>query len=119
MAKLSNKAFAIMAMCEETKQPFGITVDPIEGGCIFAWAFKINPGQAAREGYDKQHVRGSVTYAPDFNGCPRCGSKSFYICARCGKVVCYHGQEYVTCPSCGASSSLRPNKTVDLTGGGF
>ena len=28
MSKLSNKAFAIMAMCEETKEPFGITVDP-------------------------------------------------------------------------------------------
>lgn len=29
MTGLSDKAFAIMAICEETKKPFGITVDYI------------------------------------------------------------------------------------------
>ncbi len=119
MAKLSDKAFAVMAMCEETKQPFGITVDPKEGYSVFSWAFKVKVGQASREGYDKTRVKGGVMYAPDFNGCPYCGSKSFYICARCGKVVCYHEQEYVTCPNCGNASSVRPQKSVDLSGEGF
>lgn len=41
MSKLSKNAFAIMAMCENTKEPFGITVDPREGSYAFAWAFKI------------------------------------------------------------------------------
>ena len=27
MSKLNENAFAIMAMCEETKKPFGITVN--------------------------------------------------------------------------------------------
>lgn len=40
MSKLSKNAFAIMAMCENTKEPFGITVDPREGSYAFAWAFK-------------------------------------------------------------------------------
>ena len=119
MSKLSDKAFAVMAMCEETKQPFGITVDPKEGYCVFSWAFKVKVGQASREGYDKTRVKGGVMYAPDFNGCPYCGSKSFYICARCGKIVCYHEQEFVTCPNCGNASSIRPQKSVDLSGEGF
>ena len=72
-----------------------------------------------REGYDKTHVRGSVTYDENFNGCPHCGAKSFYICNRCGKVVCYHGQEMVTCPNCGRSSTLQASESVDLSGGGF
>ena len=29
-----------MAMCENTKEHFGITVDPREGCYAFAWAFK-------------------------------------------------------------------------------
>ena len=58
MGKLSNKAFAVMAMCEKTKEPFGITVDPREGCYAFSWAFKIKKEQAKREGYDKTHVRG-------------------------------------------------------------
>ncbi len=41
MSKLSKNAFAIMAMCEKTKEPFGITVDPREGCLAFAWTFKI------------------------------------------------------------------------------
>ena len=59
MAKLSKEAFAIMAMCEETKKPFGITVNPQNGCYAFTWAFKINPDQAKREGYDKTSVRGA------------------------------------------------------------
>lgn len=29
ITKLSNEAFAILAQCEETRKPFGITVDPL------------------------------------------------------------------------------------------
>ena len=46
MSKLSKNAFAIMAMCENTKEPFGITVDPREGSYAFACAFKIKKEQA-------------------------------------------------------------------------
>ena len=119
MGKLSNKAFAVMAMCEKTKEPFGITVDPREGCYAFSWAFKIKKEQAKREGYDKTHVRGSVMFDDGFNGCPHCGAKNFYICNRCGKVVCYHGQEVGTCPNCGSSSTLQAAESVDLSGGGF
>jgi len=119
MPQLSDKAFAIMAMCEETKKQFGITVDP-RGNNVYAfcWGFKIKEEQAKREGYDKSHVRGQVLYDPEFNGCPHCGSKQFYIC-RCGKVICWHGQEFVTCPSCGLSTTLEAANEVDLSGGGF
>ena len=119
MAKLSKDAFAIMAVCEKTREPFGITIDPRQDCYAFAWAFKIKKEQAKREGYDKRHVHGAVMYDDNFNGCPHCGSKQFYICNRCGKVVCYHGQEYVTCPNCNSSSTLQAAESVDLSGGGF
>ena len=60
-----------------TKKPFGITVNPQNGCYAFKWAFKINPDQAKREGYDKTSVRGAVMYDPEFNGCPHCGSKLY------------------------------------------
>lgn len=120
MSKLSKEAFAIMAMCEETKKQFGITVDPRGNNTYaFCWGFKIKDDQAKREGYDKTRVRGLVMYENDFNGCPHCGSKHFYICNRCGKVCCYHGEEYMTCPNCGASATVAPAEEVDLSGGGF
>ena len=51
-----------MAMCEERKEHFGITVDPRQGCYAFVWAFKIKKEQARREGYDRTHVRGQVMY---------------------------------------------------------
>lgn len=80
MAKLSESAFAIMGMCENERKPFGITVDKRGNAYAFCWAFKMSKEQAAREGYDKTHVRGAIVYDDDFNGCPYCGSKGFYIC---------------------------------------
>ena len=50
MSRLSKQAFAIMAMCEEKKEHFGITVDPRQGCYAFVWAFKIKREQARREG---------------------------------------------------------------------
>ena len=32
MTNLSNEAFAVLAFCEETPKPFGITVDKIQDG---------------------------------------------------------------------------------------
>ena len=119
MSKLSKEAFATMAMCEEHKEHFGITVDPRNGCYAFVWGFKIKKGQAKREGYDRKNVKGVVVFDDHFNGCPYCGSKQFYICNHCGKVVCYHGQEIVTCPNCGVSSTLQAAESVDLSGGGF
>ena len=74
---------------------------------------------AKKEGYEQTHVTGKVMYDKDFNGCPYCGSKKFYICNRCGKVVCYHDQEVVTCPNCGSSSSLQAAENVNLSGSDF
>lgn len=119
MAGLSKDAFAIMAICEETKKPFGITVDRIGPRQYkFVWAFKIDKDKAHREGYDTHSVSGSIILDDHYNGCPYCGSKQFYLCS-CGKIVCYHGQKVATCPECGATGELTCTKELDLKGGGY
>ena len=61
MSKLSDKAFAIMAMCEERKEHFGITVDPRQGCYAFVWAFKIKKEQARRERTARNRAYGDYT----------------------------------------------------------
>lgn len=119
MANLSKNAFAVMAMCSKKKKHYGITVDPRKGTYTFCWGFKINKEQAQREGYDTKSVHGAINYDPEFNGCPYCGAKGFYICGSCGKIVCYRGEEYVKCPNCGCGGSVRYAESFDLSGGGF
>lgn len=106
MAGLSDKAFAIMIVCEETKKPFGITVDSAGSKqYTFERAFKIDRAKAYREGYDEHSVKGSITLSLNYLGCPYCGSKQFYIC-NCGKIVGYYGQKVATYRECGITGKL-------------
>lgn len=116
---ISNEAFAVLAECEVTKKPFGITIDPKASVLRFIWAFKIDRSKAHREGFDGKSVNGSITLDTNFNGCPHCGSKRFYICDNCKTVVCWHGQERVTCPHCHQSGTIYSAKSFNLKGGGF
>ena len=53
---ITKEAFAVLAMCEETKKPFGITIDPKGQTLKFVWAFKIDKEKAHREHFDSQKV---------------------------------------------------------------
>lgn len=120
MSKLSEEAFAIMAMCPEARKPYGITVDKGDGNnYVFHWAFPIDKEKAHREGYDAKSVHGTISYDAGFPGCPYCGSRNYVFCGNCGGVVCYHGQRRFTCPICGYSGTVTYSESVDLKGGGF
>lgn len=119
ITKLSNKAFAIVAYCEKTGNPFGITVDPEGNKLKFVWSFKISKGAAHREGYDNNHVRGAITFAPGYPGCPYCRTTNFWVCNNCHSVVCWHGQKVVTCPNCQMTGELYEQEIFDLQGGDY
>ena len=119
MTKLSDKAFAIMAVCPETKKYYGVTVDQIRRGAYkFVWAFPIDRDKAQREGYDSQHVHGTIELDAEYPGCPYCKSNQFIFCS-CGAVMCWHGQRVVKCPKCGQSGEVTAASSFDLHGGGF
>ena len=84
----------------------------------FVWAFKIDKDKAHREGYDEHSVTGSVEIDSEYPGCPYCGSKQFYICG-CGKIICYHGERVVTCPSCGQRGEITTVSEINIKGGGY
>ena len=48
----------IMGTCQQTKRPFGITVEKQGKDYVFTWAFKINAKAAKREGFEKNKVSG-------------------------------------------------------------
>ena len=119
MTPVSDKAFAVMAVCPEANKYYGITVDYLRKNAFkFVWAFKIDKDKAKREGYASQRVHGSVELDTEYPGCPYCKSKRFIFCS-CGTVMCWHGQRVVTCPSCGQTGEVSSVSSVDLHGGGF
>lgn len=117
MTFLSDDAFAIMAVCPETNKSYGITVDYLSANKFkFVWAFKVDREKARREGYDTKHVHGAVELDREYPGCPYCKSKRFIFCG-CGAVICWHGQNIVQCPSCGAKGEVTSVSSVDLKSG--
>jgi hypothetical protein len=119
MTPISEKAFAVMAICPETHKSYGISVDyEATKRYKFVWAFQIDAAKAHREGYDVQSVHGSIDIDTEFPGCPYCHAKQFVFCS-CGAVICWHGQRVVTCPKCGASGEVTSAEEITLKGGGY
>lgn len=116
---ITKEAFAVLAMCEEAKKPFGITIDPHGQTLKFVWAFKIDREKAHREHFDSKKVRGSIVLDDNFQGCPHCHSIRFYICSGCGTISCYHGQRHVICSACGASGNIQAVESIELRGGEY
>ena len=118
ITRLRKDAFAVSAYCGKYRKPFGMTVNPGCGGGTFVWAFPMKEGQAKREGYESRSVSGTISNAPDFNGCPYCGAKSFWFCG-CGAIVCFDGKMTQTCPKCGWHGKLGYLESVTVKGGGL
>lgn len=108
----------IMASCQRTKLPFGITVRKIEKDFEFSWAFKINQNAARREGFDHNKVSGNIFNGADFPGCPHCGAPTWFQCGKCRRIVCMNGEQTVVkCPECGNEGKVVTSDKFDLSGG--
>ena len=94
----------IMGTCQQTKRPFGITVEKQGKDYVFTWAFKINAKAAKREG--------------EYPGCPHCGAPSWFQCGKCKRFVCMpYDQKIVRCPECGNEGEIVLADKFDLSGG--
>lgn len=118
MKRVKREEMVVMAACQQTKRPFGITARKEGKDYVFYWAFKLSSDSAKREGFEKNKVTGNVFNAAEFPGCPHCGGDAWFQCGKCGKIVCMRsGQEIVRCPECGNEAGLEYSDHFDLSGG--
>lgn len=98
----------VSGLCSRNKQGFGIRFEENgRGKWIADWAFPIKATVAKREGYDQSTIAGTFLFAPEFPGCPHCKSLSFVKC-NCQVLSCIPKESnYVRCPSCGLSGSVK------------
>ena len=68
---------------------------------------RLKEKTANREGYSQTQIHGSLRKTDDYPSCSLCGSKGFYLCYKCNKVVCWNGTDSNgVCPWCGVCSSI-------------
>ena len=106
LTKISKQAFVITAICSRNKEMYGITVDKVASGYSLIWAFPLTKKQATNEGFEATTLSGNIDVDVNYPGCPHCKS-----------VVCYHGEEYVVCPSCGMRGNVVKVDEVSLKTG--
>lgn len=120
MTTLSNEAFAVMAACERTKQPFGITVDKNSSGQYkFVWAFKIDKEKAQREGYDKTNIKGNITLDAEYPGCPYCGENDTLFAHHAISFSATIDKSMLHVPTAEQVGHVVSVEQVDLKGGGY
>lgn len=118
MKHLKRDEMVVIATCQQTKNPFGITVEKIGKDFEFKWAFKINPNSIKREGFDRNKVSGNIYMSEEYPGCPHCGAKSWFQCGNCKRFVCMRpDQKIVKCPDCGNGGEVVTADNFDISGG--
>ncbi len=113
------KANVILARCDENKKLYGIRIQEKNGDWIRTWAFPIKEEIARQEGFDKVEINGSFAHTEDFPGCPYCHTKQFFVCGKCRKINCWHGQPTTTCQWCGNTGQTKVAEKLDVRGGGY
>jgi hypothetical protein len=113
---MANIAF-VVARCAKTSGGFAIR---FEKQADSSWlATRTTPLQeqaTAREGYGATEVRGVMSIAPDYSGCPACKAKSYFQCGRCSRVNCWDGvTKTIECSWCGNSGPIE-GSIKDLKG---
>src|SRR5437764_15248949 len=95
----------VTSRCSRTRQYFGIRFEEaIRGQWIADWAFPIKETLAKKEGYNRNQITGTFSFASEYPGCPDCQAKSIFKC-NCGKIACWNVGPLpctVVCPCCGS-----------------
>jgi hypothetical protein len=107
-----------LARCGRLKDLFGIRFEEKQGNTwTGTWAFKIKEETAKKEGYDRDMIKGSFAME-NYPGCPYCGARGFFICGRCGRVVCLsENVSEVTCSWCGNKGRLQISEQLEFRTG--
>ena len=114
------EANVVLMKCSATKHLFGVRIQKTDGDWVRTWAFKINEARAAKEGYDKTKISGTLNETEGFPGCPYCGKRGFFICGYCKQVACMeYNDQSATCPGCGRQLTLTVADRFDVGAGAF
>lgn len=106
MNEQNGEAVIILCKCGRYHKAYGIRTENIGNNWICTWAFPIKEGSAKREGYDKTSIKGSITFANEYPGCPYCGGNNLTVCS-CGHLNCTMLKDgRFTCEWCGAQGEI-------------
>ena len=97
------EATVAVCKCQEAGEIYGIRFE--KTGMFqwkYTWAFPMKKGSARREGYDSTVITGEIKPDMEYPGCPYCGTKTFVVCGKGGKLGCEIVVDgHYTCGWCG------------------
>ena len=102
-----KEAVILLCKCGEAHKTYGIRAEKNgPDNWIFTWAFPIKEESAKRERYDRVTVKGNISLADDYPGCPYCGGKNPTVCS-CGYLSCtVLKSNLFTCEWCGTQGTI-------------
>lgn len=109
----------VVAKCCHTHKAYGIRMEEFERGVWRGtWAFPLEESVARKENYDRNTIRGTINFAPEYPGCPYCNTMGIFQCNLCNQISCYDGKtKVVTCAHCNRRITIN-GIIQQLTAGG-
>ena len=119
MKEKPNEDVIVLCKCTTNHKTFGMRSEKVGyNHWNVNWAFPIKEAAAAREGYDKSSIGGSIEYDADYPGCPYCGSVVFARGGQCGRLTCNNfAFGTATCEWCGAQGQIGAYNGEKITAG--
>ena len=113
-----NEAVVRIAKCGERHKTYGMRLEKTGyDRWLTTWAFPIKESSAKREGYDKVQVKGDISFADDYPGCPYCGDHGLTLCS-CGHLSCTILRNNIfTCEWCGTQGRIGDYSGETITAG--
>lgn len=113
-----NEAVVLIAKCGESHKTYGMRLEKTgHDRWLTTWAFPIKESSAKREGYDKVQVKGDISFADDYPGCPYCGGRGLTLCS-CGHLSCtILRNDIFTCEWCGTQGQIGDYSGETITAG--
>ena len=116
---MDMKAVVAIGKCTREQKVYGIRLEQSGKNWMYTWAFPINERAAAREGFDKTKIEGTLVKGEEFPDCPHCKAQSFFVCDNCRKINCWNGTDKaVQCAWCSNKGEIQDGEVdnVEITG---
>ena len=111
-------ATVISAGCPRTRIRYGIRIELRNSVWHKTWGFII-PKKSNENFSAEVDISSGLPNDSKYNGCPSCGAVELVQCGGCNTMMCFKGEEFISCPGCGKNLRIQEGGWDAVSGGGY
>lgn len=115
---MKKVATVITATCPSSEKKYGIRIELRNSVWHKTWGFLI-PVHSHENFSAEVDISSGLPNDSKYNGCPSCRAVELVQCGNCNTMMCYKGEDAITCPDCGRNLRIVEGDWDSVSGGGY